>query len=419
MQDKRNMVPIGLLKPHPRQAELFSDLDPKKREEVKRSIAEQGIRDPIKVLPDYTIVAGHQRWQIAKELGMERVPVEVLNVGPEEAEYLLVADNTERRGEEKDPVKKARQAEVLRKYWGVKEGRGGDRRSNAKFAFDGNDKTCGGGKTLADVAQAIGENLRTTQNLLSLNRLIPEFQEMVSAGRLPQSAGYELAALPEESQREIYDGLTNLKVDGLTVAEAKELKRQLREQEELLAKRQKELAELKAQAEEMDRQSEEYRKLLEKIRQAEEENRRLKAERPQVIEKVVRRVVPGPDPEIREKIAALEKEIAALEAEIARRPEKQVAVQEKQQLEWEVERMKASKAFLDTARRMFGPLMVGERRFVDLAYRADPAYLTYFEVGRWLDLLRRYQDCLEAILADIDPAGDAAKKRGVKPRKVH
>ena len=40
-----------------------------------------------------------------------------------EAEYLLIAENTERRGEaETDPIKKARIANFLKEYWGVNHG---------------------------------------------------------------------------------------------------------------------------------------------------------------------------------------------------------------------------------------------------------------------------------------------------------
>ncbi len=66
----------------------------------------EGIRDPLKVTPDYTVIAGHVRLKIARELGLTHVPVEIWDVGPEEADYLLVADNEERR-RSRDPVKRA------------------------------------------------------------------------------------------------------------------------------------------------------------------------------------------------------------------------------------------------------------------------------------------------------------------------
>ncbi len=122
-----NLIPIGLLKIHPKNSEYYSDLPPEKYEEVKNSIKVNGIRDPLKVLPDYTIIAGHQRFRIAQELGLEKVPVVIIDVSPKEAEYLLIADNEERRQDDNDPIKKAKRAKFLKEYWGVKNG--GDRKS--------------------------------------------------------------------------------------------------------------------------------------------------------------------------------------------------------------------------------------------------------------------------------------------------
>ncbi len=47
-------IHIDRLKPHPKNAEYFADLGGDKYEELKRSIATNGIRDPLKILPDGT-----------------------------------------------------------------------------------------------------------------------------------------------------------------------------------------------------------------------------------------------------------------------------------------------------------------------------------------------------------------------------
>jgi len=52
-----NYIPIKLLKEHPKNQEYFNDLTKEKYEEIKNSIQTYGIRDPLKVLPDYTGVA--------------------------------------------------------------------------------------------------------------------------------------------------------------------------------------------------------------------------------------------------------------------------------------------------------------------------------------------------------------------------
>ena len=141
-------IEVKRLKEHPKNKDYFADVQGEKYEEIKRSIEINGIRDPLKVLPDFTVVAGHQRWRIAKELGIEKVPCMIVDVEPEEAEYLLIADNVERRGDDNDPMRKAKRAEFLKTHWGVKQGKKGQ---NVPI------------KTMADVGQAIGEDERTTK----------------------------------------------------------------------------------------------------------------------------------------------------------------------------------------------------------------------------------------------------------------
>lgn len=98
-----------------------------------------------------------------------------------QAEYMLIAENTERRGEaEADPVKKGRQAAFLKDYWKIKNNGDQSTRQN-------------GGRCIKDVAEVIGESERTTQRLMKLNHLIPEIQSLVSSGELGTTAAEQLA----------------------------------------------------------------------------------------------------------------------------------------------------------------------------------------------------------------------------------
>jgi DNA modification methylase len=62
-------------------------------EAVARSIREFGFRQPIVVDKDGVIVVGHTRWKAAKHLGLERVPVHVADLTPEQAKAYRLADN--------------------------------------------------------------------------------------------------------------------------------------------------------------------------------------------------------------------------------------------------------------------------------------------------------------------------------------
>lgn len=220
-------IAVDKLKPHPKNGYYFTDVTGEKYEEIKRSIATYGIRDPLKVTTSYTVVSGHQRLRIAKELGFTEIPVEIVDVDEWEAEYLLIAENVERRGQaETDPIKKARIAQFLKEYWGVQRG---NNQHNRK-----------GQNGLSKIADTIDESMTSTKRLLKLNALIPEIQSLVSSGKLGTTAAEQLAYLSEEEQRALFEARGDNVAD-ITVAEAKDLRQQLAEKQAEIARLQNDL----------------------------------------------------------------------------------------------------------------------------------------------------------------------------------
>lgn len=213
-------ISVDKLKEHPKNNYYFTDIEGEKYEEIKRSIATYGIRDPLKVTTSYTVISGHQRLRIAKDLGMKEVPVEILDVDEREAEYLLIAENVERRGQaESDPIKKARIAQFLKEYWGVRDGSAnpkGTKIGEGQNAFT---------KKVSDIAETIGETERTTKRILKLNDLIPQLQKLVSSGKLGTTAAEQLAYLTPEVQSALYDALGE-EIGERTVAEIKRIRKE-------------------------------------------------------------------------------------------------------------------------------------------------------------------------------------------------
>jgi len=62
-------------------------------ESVSKSIAEFGFNSPILCDENYRILAGHTRWKAAKKMGLETVPIIVLELTETQKNAFAVADN--------------------------------------------------------------------------------------------------------------------------------------------------------------------------------------------------------------------------------------------------------------------------------------------------------------------------------------
>lgn len=338
-------VSINRLKPHPKNDFYFSALEGEKYDEIKRSIEIYGIRDPLKVSTDYTVISGHQRLRIAKELGLTSVPIEIIDpvevedvksgrVTPEQyLEYLLIAENVERRGQaETDPMKKARIAQFLKEYWGVKRG-------NPQL---GNNSPIGSRK---DIASFIGESVENTKKLMKLNDLIEPLQQLVSQGKLGVTAAQHWASLTPQEQWEVYNTIGE-EIAQKTVKEAEKYRREIEnarrakdEAEERARKAEIKIRELENQIQEMSNQlknaqsRQEEEKLKAEIKRLQEELEKAKNTPPKVVE------VPPADYELikREK-QKYKSENEVLKAEVA-----MYRNMEKDRVKWATEKMERLK----------------------------------------------------------------------------
>lgn len=83
--------PIDQLAPYERNARTHS---PEQVAQIAASIAEFGFTNPILVSGDCTVIAGHGRLEAAKQLGLEEVPVVVLDhLTPAQRRAYVLADN--------------------------------------------------------------------------------------------------------------------------------------------------------------------------------------------------------------------------------------------------------------------------------------------------------------------------------------
>jgi len=111
-EGETQVTPIEVGKLRPYEGYTFPDLFPEEREALKRSIQEEGIHDPLQVVPKdgdgaYTILTGKNRWEIAKELKLPEVPCIKRSIPEDQRKAFLIYDNVIRRqlaGDARDQV---------------------------------------------------------------------------------------------------------------------------------------------------------------------------------------------------------------------------------------------------------------------------------------------------------------------------
>ncbi|MDZ7373923.1 MAG: ParB/RepB/Spo0J family partition protein [candidate division KSB1 bacterium] len=170
--DKLAEVEIELVEPNPFQPR--SHFDPEALEELKRSIAEKGVIQPITVRRrdgGYQLIAGERRLRAAKSLGLERIPAYVLDVeSDEEMLELSIIENIHR--EDLNPMELARGYQRLIEQCHL---------------------------TQEEVARRVGKDRTTITNFLRLLKLPRPIQESLERGEL--SMGHARALINLEDER--------------------------------------------------------------------------------------------------------------------------------------------------------------------------------------------------------------------------
>jgi ParB-like chromosome segregation protein Spo0J len=92
---------VSDLKPHPRQSQFFDKLPHHLLRDLAQDMEARGLKEPLEILPDGTIVCGHQRTEAAKLLGWDEIDVWVNHELAEQGEHAilqrLIEDNIARR----------------------------------------------------------------------------------------------------------------------------------------------------------------------------------------------------------------------------------------------------------------------------------------------------------------------------------
>lgn len=198
----------------------FAVRDNKDMWDLVESIKKFGVLEPVMVIPHkdggYEMVSGHRRMRACQLAGIEDIPVIVRNLDRDEAIISMVDSNLKR--EEISPMEKARAYQMKTDAMKRKMGR----RTKEEIVQD---EAMGIKRMNADeeLAQQVGESPATIQRYKTLNKLVPELQDMVDEGKIPVNTGADIAQMKPAEQKVLADAIQKeAKVPSGT--KAKELK---------------------------------------------------------------------------------------------------------------------------------------------------------------------------------------------------
>lgn len=183
------MLPAADIEPNPENSIYeIGDVEP-----LKESLAKEGVRNPLEVLPaqngKYMLIAGHRRWTACRELaadgvaGFDLVPCVIRSYQNHDDEVLsLITSNITNR--------ELTQGEKLRQYEALKK-------IVAKKKADGEIK----GRVRDEVARIMGKGTGSVNRLEAISgNCVPEVRGMYERGEITEARAYECSKLYKVQQ---------------------------------------------------------------------------------------------------------------------------------------------------------------------------------------------------------------------------
>lgn len=190
---------------------LFRELTEKEMEELKSSIREVGLLEPLVVVQEgelYKLISGHQRKKALEELGIEKVAVNIVNLQDEDEELALIHANIKQR--------KLNDMELARVIKAEKE----IIQNKIKNGTLKNQ-----GRAIEQVANNLEISKDKAKRLDRLNLLIPELQKLVEQGKISTGKAQEIGLLDVETQKILYSSLKE-NIEEFSLEEIKKIKQQ-------------------------------------------------------------------------------------------------------------------------------------------------------------------------------------------------
>ena len=200
MQEPIKNINIDLLVPfenHP-----FKKRDGIENEELKESVKENGLLEPIIVRSfsagTFEIISGHRRVEVCKELGIKTVPAIIKVMSKDEAVIAMVDSNLQR--EHLLPSEKAFAYKM--------------KQEAMKHQGSRTDLTLGQNvpkfkRTTEAIADGTGESYKQIQRYIRLTELIPELLDLVDNKKLQFTVAVNISYIDKEVQEWIYEYISD------------------------------------------------------------------------------------------------------------------------------------------------------------------------------------------------------------------
>lgn len=190
---------------------LFRELTEREMEELKSSIQEVGLLEPLVVVQEgeqYKLISGHQRKKALEELGMDKVAVNIVNLQDEDEELALIHANIKQRKLNDMELARVIRAEKEIIQQKIKKGTLKNQ-----------------GRAIEQVANNLEISKDKAKRLDRLNLLIPELQLLVEQGKITTGKAQEIGLLDVETQKILYSSLKE-NIEKFSLEEIKKIKQQ-------------------------------------------------------------------------------------------------------------------------------------------------------------------------------------------------
>ncbi|MCX5806201.1 MAG: ParB/RepB/Spo0J family partition protein [Proteobacteria bacterium] len=191
---------------------------------LMQSIKDKGILEPLIVTAQddgtYLLICGERRLVAAKQLGLETVPVRVIEAGKELGDTIALQLTENLQREDLNPIDQAKgiltyiQAKHPDKGYDV----GGVMSELVRYKLRTDDISNQLTPTVGVIIEITGKSISTLFNIISLLKLSPEIQAEIRSGNLPVSQGYLFAANLEcPDLKNIFDTVIKTPVTNATL----------------------------------------------------------------------------------------------------------------------------------------------------------------------------------------------------------